>query len=117
VKHDCPGCGRRIGVRHGKFCQHLDPGSGGEYCRLSGQRVPVTGHSDRDYETRAWTVLDLAQQVADRDPQLVWTYLTATPADELQRLLMIALAAVPVDRPIAEVFRWVYELPAARKAS
>ena len=56
-------------------------------------------------------------QVQDSDPQIVWDYLTALPADELQRLLMFALAGVPVDRHIDDIFGWVLELPAARLAS
>jgi len=105
----CPFCNRGVAVKENRFGEHG--------CPLSGQRVPVIGHMDRDYEARAWTVLDLAVQVQDEDPADVWTYLTSLPADELQRLMMIALAAVPVDQTLSAVFGWVYELPDAKTAS
>lgn len=105
----CMYCDRRVRVRDGRYGTHA--------CPLSGQRVPVAGHSAADYERRAWTVVDLAGQVQDEDPALVWTYLTATPADELQRLLMIALAGMPLDRSIDQTFGWVVALPVARRVS
>jgi hypothetical protein len=81
---------------------------------MSNQRTPITGLTHADHERRAHTVLDLAQQVQDEDPAVVWTVLTATPADELQRLLMFALAAIPMDRSIDDIYAWVRELPVAR---
>jgi hypothetical protein len=65
---------------------------------------------------RATLVCDLAAQLRDVDPAVVWDYLTGLPADELQRMTMVALAGIDVDSPISEVFGWVQQLPAARSA-
>jgi 23S rRNA G2445 N2-methylase RlmL len=49
-----------------------------------------------------------------QDPRHVWAYLTALPAAEVQRLLVFALAAIPVDRRVEDLFGWVANLPSAR---
>ena len=67
-----------------------------------------------DYRRRADVVLDLAHQMQDSDTAVVWDYLTAMPGDELQRLLVIALAAIDIDQPVDRIFGWVYDLPVAR---
>ncbi|WP_268950232.1 hypothetical protein [Mycolicibacterium pulveris] len=36
------------------------------------------------------------------------------PANELQRLMMVALAAIPVDRRVEDMFAWVCDLPVAK---
>jgi hypothetical protein len=90
---------------------------GSEQCRLSRQHAPITGESPNAYVSRAYLVTDLACQVQDDDPSIVWDYLTALPADEVQRLLQIALAAVPVDKSLEEVFGWVRDLPVARESA
>ncbi len=84
---------------------------------MSKQPVIPTGTTDRDYERRANIITDLACQIRDYDTAIVWDYLTATPAVELQRMLMVALAAVPVDKTLRETFGWVCELPIAKVAS
>lgn len=110
----CPRCDRTIVTDGGRYKQHsLEPGSG-VACPFSEQHTPIIGHSASNYLSRGYLVADLAEQVQDRDINIVWEILTATPADELQRLLMLALAAVPVDRPLAEIYRWVTDLPAAK---
>lgn len=78
------------------------------------QRVPDLLLDEQAYETRARIVADLAAQVQDMDPALVWEYLTAMPAVEVQRLLVVALAAVPVDRTLSGMFAWVNDLPDAK---
>jgi hypothetical protein len=64
--------------------------------------------------SRAHLVAQLAVQIHDEDPEVVWDYITAIPEQELHRMLMVALAAVPVDLSVAEVFSWVSDLPTAR---
>lgn len=104
----CPLCQQRVRTKDNRYHVHGDP-----RCVMSGQRAPITGTSNRDYERRAHTVLDLAWQVQDEDPTVVWTVLGVTEPDELRRLLMVALAGIPVDRTPAEVFAWVHQLPVA----
>lgn len=114
----CPRCDRTITTEGARYKTHSAiAGKPGTTCRMTDQRVPITGDSGADYLSRAYHVADLADQVQDRDPSVVWDYLTATPAGELQRLLIIALAAFPVDKPIDEIFGWVTQLPAAKEAT
>lgn len=109
----CSYCARHIGVKDHRFHIHSPTPRAPHRCPLSGQYIPVTGHTPLDHEKRARAVLDLATQIQDENPAIVWTYLTATPAAELQRLLVIALAAIPITAPIEQIFGWVYQLPAA----
>lgn len=50
---------------------------------------------------------DLACRLRDEDPQLVYHSLTLLDVQRLRELVMIGLAAMPIDRPISEVFAWV----------
>ena len=81
---------------------------------MSQQRVAIQGCTPYDYSRRAALVCDLAAQLRDVDPSLVWDYLTCLPSGELQRLTMVALAGIDVDRPISDVFGWVEQLPVAK---
>lgn len=110
----CPRCDRTIATDCGRYKQHSLVPAGGVPCPFSGQHIPITGHTPTDYLSRGYLVADLAEQVQDMDCAVVWELLTATPADELQRLLMLALAAVPTDKPLAELYAWVVDLPASK---
>ncbi len=80
---------------------------------MSRQLIPPTGLADAAFHQRAVIVTDLAMQVQDSDPAVVWDYLTCLSAVELQRMLMVALAAVRCDGRLEDIFGWVCELPAA----
>jgi hypothetical protein len=82
---------------------------------MTGQLVPTAGDRPDEYEHRADLVADLAWQVQDADPHQVWDYLTGIDQGELQRLLMVALAVVPVDATVDETFAWVNDLPVAQR--
>lgn len=111
----CPRCGRAISVSGGRFMLHdIAPTAREEHCPMSKQTVPITGVSPIDYYRRASLVADLATQVQDGDPAIVWDYLTALPAEEMQRLLVIALAGIDGDKTINEIWSWVLHLPVAR---
>jgi hypothetical protein len=112
----CPRCNRAVRTDAHRFKLHTDA-AGERTCPLSTQRVPFDGHTATDYVGRAHLVADLAEQVQDADPAVVWEYLTATPAAEIQRLLIIALAAIPVDQRVEDMFAWVTELPVAKRAA
>lgn len=110
----CPRCDRTITTDGGRYKHHSLVEHSGETCPMTDQHTPITGTAPTDYLSRAYLVADLAEQVQDRDPAVVWDVLTATPAAELQRLLVIALAAVPIGQPVSETWGWVCDLPAAK---
>lgn len=110
----CPRCDRDTYVIAGRYERHPITPHLSDWCPMGNQRETVTGTSPHSYEARADLVADLAEQVQDADPAVVWDYLTALPAVELQRLLMVTLAGLPIDRTLADIFDWVYELPAAK---
>lgn len=113
----CPMCNRTLATDGGRFSRHTTQYRGDEICRMTEQYAPVLGQSATDYMSRAYMVADLAEQIQDRDTAVVWDVLTAVPAAELQRLLMLALAAVPIDKSLNEIYAWVCDLPASRKAA
>ncbi|MEX3655284.1 hypothetical protein ABFW14_08425 [Mycolicibacterium fortuitum] len=113
----CPRCGNHVRIYSNKFDYHSANPGDPYYCPMSKLRTPITGTTDADYESRAHLIGNLATRIQDEDPHVVWEYLTALPAAELQRMLMVALAAIPVDQSIREMFGWVCELPAAKKAA
>ena len=119
----CPHCARGVKTFGGRYVQHaITPGKKSaaerDSCPLSGQHVAIAGQGANDYIARAHLVADLADQVQDRDPAIVWHYLTSLPAAEVQRLLVLALAAIPVaDRRVEDIWDWVTELPVAKGAT
>lgn len=110
----CPRCGRMISHHGGRWTRHGMTVDGSDWCPMSKQTLPIAGHKPIDYYHRASLVADLASQLQDSDPAVVWDYLTTIPGGELQRLLMIALAGIDVDRPLNDIWSWVLELPVAR---
>lgn len=110
----CLRCDRMVATHHNRYVNHSAELGGEALCRLSRQHVPIDGHRDSDYIARAHLVATLACQVQDEDPSICWDYLTVLPANEIQRLLMIALAAVPVSQTVESMFSWVTQLPAAK---
>lgn len=114
----CPYCGRNVRVEDkGTFRTHATvAGARNNTCPMAGEHVPISGHTDVDYIARAHLVSKLAWRIKDEDPQRVWNYLTVLPPEELQRMLVLALAAVPVDQTVEDMFAWVCDLPAAREA-
>lgn len=111
----CPHCKRVVRTHIDKYGLHSMTTDGrNDRCPVSGQRTPVTGFTATDYVSRAQLVASLAGQVQDEDPAVVFDYITALPVDELRRMLQIALAAVPVDKSVGEMFGWVCSLPAAK---
>lgn len=108
----CPRCARGdVPVKQGRFRLHSNTFG---CCPMSEMPVPASGVAGADYERRAATVAELAFLVQDRDPAVVWEWLTAVPAVELQRLLVVALAAIDADKPVSELWGWVAQLPSAR---
>lgn len=112
----CPYCGRDIRVSGARFMLHNveNVARNGTVCPTSNQRIPITGTSNTDHANRADVLADLACQVQDQDPHIVWQYLTCLPAGELQRLLMFSLAALPIDKTLDDMWGWVKELPISK---
>lgn len=52
-------------------------------------------------------VLDMAVQIRDQDPALVWSALDKLGHQELIEVAMIALAAVPIDSPKSRIWEWL----------
>lgn len=119
MKVTCPYCARQISVDNTRYARHAITPGGSDYCPMVGQRMPITGQTESDWESRAYLVTNLAGQVQDQDPHIVWHYLTALPPVELQRLLMVSLCAIPAmtDQSVDDLFAWVKDLPDARSAA
>lgn len=113
----CPKCGRDVKTLDYRYIQHSSTGEVGFPCSLSGMREPLVGDSAAAYLSRAVLVGDLACRLKDEDPSQTWDYLTSLSGSELQKMTMIALAAVPVDKPISEIYGWVCALPVAEGAA
>lgn len=109
----CPGCGRRIGVQHGRFNGHHSAGA--VECVMSQMPLPIGGRSDADMEAKAHIVAGLAAQMRDEDPAGVWDYLTAVPAEFVQEVAMLALAGMDTEgKRVQDIWGWVRALPSAR---
>jgi hypothetical protein len=54
--------------------------------------------------------LELAVMVRDEDPHLVWDTLCRLNRQPLQELLVVALAAIPVDKTSSEIFGWIEDM-------
>lgn len=109
----CPRCNRTIRTNDLHYVQHNE-GEHNQLCPMSFQHTPIVGNTPSAYRSRASLVANLAEQIQDSDPTLVWDYLTALSGNELQRMMMVALAAIPVDQTLDEMFAWVCELPVAK---
>lgn len=112
----CPHCHRTVRTCNRRYMMH-NVGTYEQVCPMSLQHEPIEGESPMAYVSRAHLVADLACQVQDADPAIVWAYLGALEPNELRRMTMLALATTPVDQTVSEMFRWVTELPAAKGVS
>jgi len=113
----CPRCCRTVNTSWHRYNLHGVTADSDTHCAMSKRRVPITGTTDQDFLNRANMLLELAAEVQDSDPHEAWDYLTTLPANEIQRLLQLALAAIDIDRKPSELFAWVIDLPAAQEAS
>lgn len=111
---ECPGCGRMRDTNNGHFVRHADVSIMRE-CPWS--QKPIPRNRSHELARAARTVLNLADQIRDDDPALVWRYLQNLEPAKLRELAMVAIAAVDPGQAIDEAFGWVMELPAARRAS
>ena len=90
----------------GRFGTHHGRDADTRYCFMSGMPQPIEGRDYAAMEERARIVACLAAEVQDSDPHAVWRYLSVVPAEFVQELLQVALAAIDVDgKRVAEVWR------------
>jgi hypothetical protein len=83
--------------------------------RLRGEELPSRGWYEFDASPRrqsklertADTVLDLACRIRDEDPELVFRALENLDGHDLLEVVMIALAAIPVEATKDELFGWI----------
>lgn len=108
---ECPECGRVLDTHNGRYITHSMWALGPE-CPLSRTVVSAAVWAEAPHVARAQTVLHLASLLRDEDPAWVWAHVERTEPAELRRMLMTALAAIPVDqRTRDQLFEWVKELP------
>lgn len=103
----CPRCKRVTALTGRRWVRHTTTPRGFQRCALSLRPVPFEGTSDAELRGRAFLAGELAAQLRDEDPARLWVYLNAFEPLELRRMLVIALAAIPVDRPVSELYDWV----------
>lgn len=114
----CPRCSRDIGVSEGRFNKHGINTRSRESCPMSKALTPITGTDPQSWEARAHLVGALAGQLREEDPLTVWEQLTAMPADELQRLALVALVGFPVEAKLSQSMGWAWDLdPEARRTA
>ena len=97
----CPGCGQTVTAAYGWYSFHR-AGSSVRPCFMAGMPLPVKGIHEEAMEERARIVACLASQVQEGESAHVWWYLTAVPAQFVQELLQVALAALNVEGKEAE---------------
>ncbi len=112
----CAYCGRTVGVSFGWYVKHSIEARSCTPCPLADMPVipkAVEGiwPTEEDLAVRARLVPRLGQMQQDEDPRLVWTYLSALKPMDLQIMLAAALAIVPTEGRIRDIFAWLYELP------
>lgn len=112
----CAYCGRVVATEYGWYVKHSIEAGGRQSCPLASMPVvptPVDGvwPTEEDLAVRARLVPRLGQMQQDEDPHLVWTYLSTLKPMDLQIMLAAALAIVPTEGRIRDIFAWLYELP------
>jgi hypothetical protein len=77
----------------------------------------ITDSRCRELERTAGLVLRLATLLRDEDPVLVNHTLKQLPRTKLEELATVALAAIPLDSTVGELFAWVTDLATEEVAS
>lgn len=107
----CPMCDRSVRAEFGRYAAHF---TAGVRCAMAGLPLTPVGDGAEAMEARAQLAADLAWRLREEDPARVWDALTALSPAELQRVAVVALAMVDVDRSVPDSLAWVCDLPAAR---
>lgn len=110
----CPHCGRPCTIRNHRYSRHHN--TAGDYCLLADLPAPANGTTPDDYQRRATIVTHLAALLRDQDPAHIHAWLHTQPRHELVRLMVVALAAIPIQQRLTDIYQWIYQLPAARSS-
>ncbi|CAA0129276.1 Uncharacterised protein [Mycolicibacterium vanbaalenii] len=74
----------------------------------------ITAERAAEVEGLAQTAFEWAGMLRDEDPVVVYEALRRLTHRQLVEFAIVALAMVPSDATITEIFGWVLDLPAAR---
>lgn len=108
---DCTVCGKQVTARNHRYARHTHRVN--EFCPMSDLPLPASGDSPEAYLHRATIVARLAGLLRDEDPRTVHTYLTTLDRGEIISLAMIAVAGIPHQQRVTEIWSWVCDLPQA----
>lgn len=112
MKIKCPYCLRDVSGNSNRYTNHW-LSDREQYCPLSSQPIPPVGMGESEHRRRASIACQLAAQLRDQDPAITHAYLAVQERTELERLTVAALAAIPIDRPMSDIYEWVIGLPVA----
>jgi hypothetical protein len=101
----CPVCWRDIDVRHGFVARHVDSAGTG-WCPMSNRRQPRSIEREALLEKTAQHVMSLACELRD-DLESFYSHLNLATDAQVRDWLVIALAAVDINRPISQLLAWV----------
>lgn len=104
---ECPDCGRMVTTAPpNRFMRHSTYPTG-PLCSQSGRPVTADAVLATAHHRRAEQVMYWAQILRDEDPRRVWSWIKHADRDELNAMMMTALAALDPDKSLAETFGWV----------
>jgi hypothetical protein len=103
---ECPQCGRVTQTVRRRYARHSTEKLG-PLCDMSGELVSEDVIEYSRNLHRVDVVLHWAQMLREEDPAALHSWIRHTDRAELEKLLCIALAGVPIDKPKSEVFGWV----------
>ncbi|MGV0042063.1 DUF7368 family protein [Mycobacterium colombiense] len=109
----CPVCWRGVNVEGEVVAPHND--YAGRKCPMAAKPVPTRSLREVQLERAADTVLRMAADLRD-DDRCVWAELDVAQPDQLREWLIIALAAIDIDKPARDLLAWVEQLPIADAA-
>ncbi|WP_420799405.1 DUF7368 family protein [Mycobacterium celatum] len=104
IQLNCPVCWRVVGASDGIVKAHVDTAF--MPCPMSRRPVPPSSLRQAELEESAAHVMRLAAELRD-DLDAFHNALADATNAQLREWLVIALAAVDVDRPMSELLAWV----------
>lgn len=109
----CPVCWRGVNIEGEVVAPHHD--YLGQKCPMSATPVPDRSLREVELEHAAKSVLGMAAELRD-DAAAVWDQIDTAEPREIREWLVIALAAIDIDKPARDLLAWVEQLPIADAA-
>nr|WP_164681201.1 hypothetical protein [Mycobacterium intracellulare] len=109
----CPVCWRGVTIEGEVVAPH--PDYLGQKCPMSAKPVPDRSLREVQLEHAANGVLLMAAELRD-DAAAVWAQIDTADPREIREWLIIALAAIDIDKPARDLLAWVENLPVAGAA-